>query len=188
MLILDTNTMTSHAKCKTLLPGKKRISSKRKMDFNKALILRAKGNSYRDIAKQVGVSNGSVVRSAINNFLNALPDTDQLNRLDKLKIPVLKASLGNLLVAMNDPNKIQKASLNNAAYALTQVHTALRLEEGKSTSNVSYADTLRALKLAKEELRMLNESNGQVSGAEPQESFTIPIIQEGEESHGVMGE
>ena len=38
---------------------------------------------------------------------------------------------------MNAKTKVQKASLNNVAYAFSQIHTARRLEEDKSTSNQS---------------------------------------------------
>jgi hypothetical protein len=87
-----------------------------------------------------------------------------------------------MAVALNDPGKIESASLNNVAYALTQVHGALRLEEGKSTSNLSYCDTLKALREAKDELKKLNESNTQILPAEvsppKEEPYSIPIIRE----------
>lgn len=160
------------------LMGKKRVSSKRKMDLNKALILRAKGISYNNIAPLVGVSNGSVVRKGIENFLQSIPSDDILERLEKLKIPILKSTLGNLVSCLNDPDKIKSASLNNAAYAFTQVYNALRLEQGKSTSNISYADSLAALKAAKNELKLLNESNSQQDEEEPEGEYVIPVIKE----------
>lgn len=160
------------------LKGKKRINIKRKMDLNKALILRAKGMSYNDIAPLTGVANGSVVRKGIENFLQSIPSDDILERLDKLKIPILKSTLGNLVSCLNDPDKIKMASLNNAAYAFTQVYNALRLEQGKSTANISYADSLAALKAAKNELKLLNESNTSVQTEEPEQEYVIPIIKE----------
>ena len=158
----------------------KRHSPKRKMDLNKALILRSKGMSYTDIAHKVGVSNHSVVSKGIKNFLASLPSNEQLKELERLKIPILKATMSKMVVGLNDQDKMKAASLNNVAYAFTQVHTALRLEEGKSTSNVSYADSLKALKDAKEELRKLNESGPPAASIPPvvvsDPEYTIPII------------
>lgn len=42
-----------------------------------------------------------------------------------------------MIASLADPEKLAKASLNNVAYAFQQVHTARRLEEGKSTENKS---------------------------------------------------
>jgi len=96
-----------------------------------------------------------------------------------MKVPLLKATLARTLNGLNDPDKMEKASLNNVAYALTQVHTALRLEEGKSTANVSYADALRELKAAKMELKNLNENNPPAAaGAEVPQTYNIPIIKD----------
>ena len=41
------------------------------------------------------------------------------------------------VASLTDPETLKKASLNNRAYAFTQVHQARRLEEGKSTENVN---------------------------------------------------
>lgn len=42
-----------------------------------------------------------------------------------------------MMCSLLDPTAMAKASLNNRAYAFQQVHTARRLEEGKSTENKS---------------------------------------------------
>ena len=168
--------MTSHAKHKTLLPGKKRISPSRKMDLSKALILRAKGNSFKDIAPLVGLKSGQAVSRSISNFLDAIPSDEQITLLDKLKINSLKGTLGRMIVGLNSEDKIENASLNNVAYALTQVNQALRLEQDKSTTNVAYADALSQLKRAKEDLKKLNDSNTSEADVVPEQPYTIPVV------------
>lgn len=49
----------------------------------------------------------------------------------------MSAAEEQLIASLLDPDKIAKASLNNVAYAFQQIHTARRLEEGKSTENKS---------------------------------------------------
>ena len=65
-----------------------------------------------------------------------------------------------MVQAMMDPESIAKASLNNRAYAFTQVHNARRLEEGKSTSNVSYADFTRQMSDLDREIAELEREIG----------------------------
>jgi len=55
------------------------------------------------------------------------------------------------------PSKLQKASVNNIAYYLTQLHTMERLEMGLSTSNIAYADMIEGRKLAIKELDELDK-------------------------------
>ena len=81
-------------------------------------------------------------------------------------------------ISVDIPDKLEKASLNNTAYALSQVHGALRLEQGQSTSNISYADALASLREAKTELKKLNESVQQETCAPAAEPEAIPIIKE----------
>ena len=49
--------------------------------------------------------------------------------------------IGNLL----DPEKLKKASVNNLAYAFTQIHNAGRLEAGLSTEYVDFMAQYEAL-------------------------------------------
>jgi len=150
--------------------GKRRV----KRNTIEALELHNNGVSCEKIAKLQGVSKATIVRD-ISKLTELMPDNTVLDNLDKHKISLLKATLYNMLSGLNESDKMEKASLNNVAYALTQIHTALRLEEGKSTSNVSYADALRELKLAKKELSEINRS----SAREFHESTdSIPIIRE----------
>ena len=41
-----------------------------------------------------------------------------------------------LMASLLDPERLAKASLNNVAYAFTQIHQAGRLEQGKTTENI----------------------------------------------------
>ena len=59
---------------------------------------------------------------------------------------LLSAAEFELLRKLVDAGKIEKASLNNMAYAFSQIHTARRLEDGKTTSNVGVAVEVRLAK------------------------------------------
>ncbi len=164
---------------KTLPIIKSKIKRKPKKDRNilQTLDLRKSGMSLKDIGDIQGVDRQTVALDIAR--LNALiPNNSTIESLDKMKVPILKGTMLKLIEGMNSQDKLKDASLNNAAYAFTQVHTALRLEEGKSTSNVSYADSLRALKEAKEELKKLNDSNEDVVCVEPEPEYSIPIVRQ----------
>jgi len=153
---------------------KRKRTRRVKRNTIEALELHNNGVTCENIAKLQGVSKATIVRD-IRKLTEIIPHNTVLDKLEKHKISLLKTTLYNMLSGINDPDKMKSASLNNVAYALTQIHTALRLEEGKSTSNVSYADALRELKLAKKELSEINRSSPQ----EFHESAdSIPIIRE----------
>ena len=75
-------------------------------------------------------------------------DTYQSNRNN-----VLSATELNLVSSLHDKDKLQKASLNNVAYAMTQVANLRRLEAGKSTHNLGVSIELKLSKaLAKSKI------------------------------------
>ncbi len=165
---------------KTLPIIKSNRKRKPKKDRNilQTLDLRKSGMSLQDIGDIQGVDRQTVALD-IARLNKLIPNNTTIESLDKMKVPILKGTMLKLIEGLNSQEKMKDASLNNAAYAFTQIHTALRLEEGKSTSNVSYADSLRALKEAKEELKKLNNFNDAVIKAELEPAeYIIPIVRQ----------
>lgn len=58
------------------------------------------------------------------------------------RLQILNAAEMLILKEIFDRRKLQKASLNNLAYAFSQIHNARRLEEGKSTANISLREMI----------------------------------------------
>lgn len=110
----------------------------RKFDYGMALELALKGLPYQDIADKFGVHVTSVKRalSTYQHLLNDLqPGALEAYRAKRTDLFTIVER--EMMCSLLDPSAMAKASLNNRAYAFQQVHTARRLEEGKSTENRS---------------------------------------------------
>jgi len=92
--------------------------------------------TYRQISDITGNTPGGVHR-AYQNFLDAIGTSEDIDTYANARTQLLNATEERLLATVLDQDKLEKASLNNVAYALTQVHTMRRLEQGRSTSNVA---------------------------------------------------
>ena len=96
-----------------------------------------------EIAKRLGVT-----KQAISKRLKAALakiDGANLQAYRNNKTDILEGLLAELLSELVNPARLQKASLNNLAYAAAQVHTILRLESNQSTANLSLAATVAAV-------------------------------------------
>ncbi|MDH4327453.1 MAG: helix-turn-helix domain containing protein [Nitrospira sp.] len=110
----------------------------RKFDHSLALDLALKGLPYQDIANKFGVHVTSV-KQALSKFQHILNDLQPgaVEAYRHRRTELFTMAEREMIASMVDPAKIAKASLNNIAYAFQQIHTARRLEEGKSTENKS---------------------------------------------------
>ena len=110
-------------------------------DRAKALELKLKGCSYNQIAKTLGMSKTAIIHGlrSFTNVINALGDGNSIDSYEANRTKVLTVAELALATDLLDTERRQKASLNNTAYALGQVHSMRRLEEGKSTSNQAIA-------------------------------------------------
>jgi len=91
--------------------------------------------------KQTWIKNGDCVLIGIRcracrQLATLIPHLEQVEPYRSVKVDLFSAAEMQLLASLMRPEKLEKASLNNVAYALTQVHTALRLETNQSTANV----------------------------------------------------
>jgi hypothetical protein len=113
-------------------------ASNRKIDVAKALELRlTKNMTYAEIGLVFDCSP-QAIEQALASFKSFLTCADpaSLKAYQEHKPSLLNAVEQRLLRSLIDEGKIEKASLNNVAYAYQQVANQNRLESGKSTSNV----------------------------------------------------
>lgn len=111
---------------------------KRKFDHGLALELACQGWRYADIAVRCKVTESSV-KQALSKYQHILNDLQPgaLEAYRAKRSDLMTAVERELMCSLVDPDRLAKASLNNVAYSFQQVHTARRLEEGKSTENKS---------------------------------------------------
>lgn len=106
-----------------------------KINPAKALELRlVQGLSYREIGKRFGASPAAVKKAL--DKLGALINNPAITRAYReRKGDLLEAVELELVGDLLDGDRRRKASLNNTAYALSQINNMLRLERGQSTAN-----------------------------------------------------
>ena len=123
--------------------GTTKIPRQRKFDHGAALELALTGWRYSEIAARYGVSESAVAQALgkYQHLLNGLQN-GELAEYKKARTELFTITERELMCSLTDPDKLAKASLNNVAYAFQQVHTARRLEEGKSTENKSIITSL----------------------------------------------
>ncbi len=93
------------------------------------------GLSFTEIGKLYGTSKQAVF-DRVHRLLQHLPNREQVEVYKVNKPTILNAAEMKVLGYMLDDEKLEKASLNNAAYTFTQLNQARRLEEGKTTVNI----------------------------------------------------
>ena len=118
----------------------KALPFRSKLDVRKALTLRLKNHlSYEEIATQLGVSKQGV-HQGLKPFMDALGDPRAIQAFQDNEPGLISAAKMKVYSFMIDNAVLQKASLNNLAYAYSQIDTVKRLEEGKATAHIAYAD------------------------------------------------
>jgi predicted DNA-binding protein YlxM (UPF0122 family) len=129
-----------------------------KIDVAKAYQMKYQNNmGVTDIARYFNVSKQSV-QQALKRFRDVLLPQDQLQVYQENKDRILESVESKLLVDLVDVKKRKAASLNNTAYALSQVANMTRLEKGLSTSNVAYVDMTSSLEELKAQRAQLQEA------------------------------
>ena len=92
--------------------------------------------SYQEIADQLGEPKSSVYK-ALAQLVALTHDHERLRQYEEIRPALLSAAEERLMASLVDEEAIEKASLNNRAYAFQQLHNARRLESGQSTQNLS---------------------------------------------------
>lgn len=120
-----------------VLPIPPETTSRQPVDLLKAYKLRVQhGLSYAQIAEATGQPRSSIHR-ALTDLCALLEDPERLQHFHDVKPKLLSAVEERLIASLVDEEALAKSSLNNRAYAFTQVFNARRLETGQSTNNVS---------------------------------------------------
>jgi hypothetical protein len=137
----------------------------RKIDVAKALKLRVRGNTFEEIASVLGCSKQGV-EQALDKFKDYLSDVvqeGQLQAYNEERRAILSAAEAKLLRSVVDEDAIQKAPLASRVMAFGVLYDKRRLEEGKSTENVS---VLGKLILSAED--NLGNTKGKASASDPE--------------------
>ena len=113
----------------------KSISSR--INIAEALKLRLVNHlSYQEIADRYGVCK-SAVYQALKRFLSILVEPNELEAYKQNKVSLLSSAELRLLERLVNDEVVEKASLNNIAYAFQQIFNSGRLEKGESTENIN---------------------------------------------------
>jgi predicted DNA-binding protein YlxM (UPF0122 family) len=111
-------------------------SHRNRINVAEAIKLRLNHNySYQQIADHYGVSK-QAVHLAIRKFAMVLDNPTSIKDFDRVRAALLTNAEAVLISQLLDSDKIKDASLNNVAYAFTQINNARRLELGQSTNNI----------------------------------------------------
>ena len=114
-----------------------------RLDLAQAVKFRfVNGLTEPEIAKHFKVSK-QAVNERLMPFRKLLAGEGLLKVFDSNYDRILTNVSMLLLTDLLDPKKREKASLNNVAFAFTQINQALRLHRGESTANVSFAEMIQ---------------------------------------------
>ena len=103
-------------------------------DKAEVIDMHLKGISAEKIAKTKEVS-ASCIKKSLKAFKPVFENLEKLEDFRRVRTNLLESAELMCLESVVSEEKHSKASLNNAAYALAQVHGIRRLEQGLSTDN-----------------------------------------------------
>lgn len=113
-------------------------SAKQTALIKRTLNLHLQGASEREIAKATGQHLRSV-HSTVSQFMSIFEEVKDVQEFRANKTEIMDAALVKCFKSLMSQEKHDKASLNNVAYAMRQLHDVGRLERGLSTANVAHA-------------------------------------------------
>ena len=116
-----------------------------KVDISEALKLRFENRlTYQQIADKFGVSK-QTIHQRLSRFTRLIENAEDVQAYEIHKAKLLTAAEMTMVSACLDPDVIAKASLNNRGYVARQIFEMNRLEQGKSTENVSVKSIVSSL-------------------------------------------
>jgi predicted transcriptional regulator len=138
----------------------KTTSNYGKIDLDHLLKLKfQKGYDEADCARILGVSP-QAVNQRLTRFKNLICEKDEIEAWNNNKKDFYTNAEIVLLNELVDSTKLEKATVNNLAYAARQVHDMRQIHEGKVTENIGYMDYNRAFDQVQEQRRKLAEELG----------------------------
>lgn len=113
-----------------------------KIDLAEALKLRYKNKlTYEDIGKYFNCS-AQAVHEKLRNFIKNIDDEETIRSFEDFKPEILSSVERKLIEKILDTDKLEKANLNNVAYAFTQINMANRLSRNQATSITDEVDSI----------------------------------------------
>ena len=129
-----------------------------KINLDKAIKMKfVNGNTDEEIGAQFGVTR-QAVNKALKPFKEIMKDNGTLQVFTDNYSDILAHTTMNMVQGLNSPDKLEAASLNNLAYAFTAVNNAKRLEDDKSSMNVSVNAVVDSLQKDADSIRKARES------------------------------
>lgn len=117
--------------------GSKESREARENRQNRTILdLRAKNVPVPAIATAVKLAPRTV-DLRLKKMQTILQQVDKLSDWERDKADYLSAAQHTLLKSMMQEDKLDKASVNNLAYAFTQIHQATRMERGQATQMIA---------------------------------------------------
>lgn len=107
-----------------------------KLTTTQMLKMRLEGYSYQDIGNKAGVSRHSV-RDRLKTLERVIGDPQLTSAYREHEADILDGLRRKIATSLANKADDKKASINNLAYAFTQINQAVRLLRGQSTANVS---------------------------------------------------
>jgi hypothetical protein len=112
-----------------------------KIDLAEAFKLKFKHNyTFQQLANRYGVVP-SAVHGALKNFLNLMHSPEQSRIYEEKRAEILNSVEFRIVTQMVNKKKLKAASLNNLAYAASQINNMIRLEKGQPTAITEHLDS-----------------------------------------------
>ena len=141
----------------------RQIDYSRKIDLAEAIKLYFdRGLTEAQIAKLFECSN-QAVNQALKPYKQLILAGPELQAFRDNRVRIKDSIEYNLLLDISSPQKREAASLNNCAYAYSQIHTTRRLDEGLSTSNVDLHAEFESLKQLRDAKLVLQNAVSQTT-------------------------
>ena len=140
-----------------------------KFDVCQALALRLNNAlSYEEIGNKLGVTR-QAIHQRLQPFIKALEDPESIQAFERNEPRLISAAKLKIYTQMLDDEVLKKASLNNLGYAYDKLNYVKRLEEDKSTANVSYADSSKILADYNKRLGLDADNQDEIIDVTPQD-------------------
>ena len=131
--------------------------SRNTIDVSQALKLRILNKlSYRKIAAALNCSVAGVYE-ALQPFINLIDDPQAIDAYNNNRAGLLTSLEMKLAAELTNSEKLKSASLNNVAYAFSQVSKEAHLAKGESTGNFQYHVEMTAVNELDKEIEDLEK-------------------------------
>ena len=122
------------------MPAHKKLTDRQKKQM---IVDRTEGMTFRDIGKKYGVSDTSVRRVCNSNpeMSRLVADKKEQNTLDMLQYmdcqkPKIQSLLANIIEALNDPVKLQRANVRDLATAYGIIYDKITASAPKTNEEL----------------------------------------------------